>query len=243
VRFTRAPVATGIVAATVLATVLGTAAPAVAAPNAATLYQQAMATTRAWSVHYVSSGVVSKVSSTESGDAGPASGTQQVAIHSATMSDTASLIVIGQITYANANATGLVSLMNLSPTDAAADAGKWVLFSTANSAFSEVVAGIRSQDVAREIALKGPFTLGPASTLDGYAVDAIHGMLDVQGSKPAHAILYVRSSGRPFPVEEDTVGAQGKPNGEDHIVFSKWGEQVRPQAPDAAITLGPVSAT
>ena len=71
--------------------------------------------------------------------------------------------------------------------------------STANSAFSEVVAGIRSQDVAREIALKGPFTLGPASTLDGYAVDAIHGMLDVQGSKPAHAILYVRSSGRPFP--------------------------------------------
>jgi hypothetical protein len=236
-------VTTGVAAAAVLATVLAAAIPAGAAPNAATLYQHAMATTQAWSVHYVSTGVVSKVSNTESGDAGPASGTQQVAIHSATTSDTASLIVIGQITYVNANATGLVALMDLSPTDAAMDAGKWVLFSTANSAFAQVVAGIRSQDVAREIALKGPFTLGAARTLDGYAVDAIHGTLDVQGSKPAHAILYVRSSGRPLPVEEDTVGAQGQPNGEDHIVFSKWGERVRPQAPDAAITLGPVSAT
>jgi hypothetical protein len=236
-------VATGIVAATALTTVLAAAPAAVAAPNAATLYQHAIATTQAWSVHYVSSGVVSKVSNTESGDAGPASGTQQVAVHSATASDTASLIVIGQITYVNANATGLTGLMNLSPTDATLDAGKWILFSTANAAFSQIVAGVRSRDVSQEIALKGPFTLGAARTLDGYAVDAIHGMLDVQGAKPVHAVLYVRSSGRPLPVEEDTVDAQGKPTGEDHIVFSKWGERVRPRAPDAVITLGPVSAT
>jgi len=133
--------------------------------------------------------------------------------------------------------------MNLSPTDATIDAGKWILFSTANTAFSQVVAGVRSRDVAQEIALKGPFTLGPSRTLDGYAVDAIRGMLDLKGSKPEHAVLYVRSSGRPLPVEEDTVDAQGKPNGEDHIVFSKWGERVRPLAPVGAITLGPVSAT
>ena len=116
------------------------------------------------------------------------------------------------------------------------DANQWILFSTANAAFSQIVAGIRSHDVAEEIALRGPFTLGASRQLDGYAVDAIRGTLEVQGAKPARAVLYVRASGRPLPVEEDTVGAQGQPNGEDHIVFSQWGEQVRPKAPDATIT-------
>ena len=77
--------------------------------------------------------------------------------------------------------------------------------------------------------------------LDGYEVDAVRGTLDAQGAKPERAVLYVRASGRPLPVEEDTVEKKGNPNGEDHIVFSKWGERVRPMAPDATITLGPVS--
>jgi hypothetical protein len=213
------------------------------AANAATLYRQSLATTTAWSVHYTSSGTVAKVTNVESGDAGPASGTQQVAIHSGSMSDQASLIVIGQITYVKANVTALENLMGLSAAEAAADAEHWVLFSTANPAFSQMVAGVRSHDVAQETALKGPYTLGAPRKLDGYQVDAIRGMQVEQGAKPMHAVLYVRSTGRPLLVEEDTVGPQGQPNGEDHIVFSKWGEQIRPKAPDATITLGPVTAT
>ena len=151
---------TGMVAAGALAAVLLGAPGAGAAPNAATLYRQSMATTQAWSVHYTSSGTVSKVSDTQSGDAGPASGTQQVLIQTGATSDQASLIVIGQITYAKANAAGLKDLMGLSTTQAATDANQWILFSTANAAFSQIVAGIRSHDVAEEIALKGPFTLG-----------------------------------------------------------------------------------
>jgi hypothetical protein len=234
---------TGMVAAGALVAVLLGATGAAAAPDAGTLYRQAMATTQAWSVHYTSSGTVSKVSNSQSGDAGPASGTQQVLIQTGATSDEASLVVIGQITYAKANAAGLEDLMGLSATQAAADANQWILFSTANAAFSQIVAGIRSHDVAEEIALTGPFTLGASRHLDGYEVDTIRGTLEVQGAKPERAVLYVRASGRPLPVEEDTVGAQGQPNGEDHIVFSQWGEQVRPKAPDATITLGPVSAT
>jgi hypothetical protein len=235
--------ATGLVSAGTLAAVLLASSPAGAAPNATTLYRQALATTKAWTVHYASTSADAKVSNSESGDAGPVSGTQQVLIRSGTRSDSASLIVIGQITYVKANVMGLEDMMDLSPTDATADAGHWILFATANTAFAQVVAGIRSPDVAQEIALQGPFTLGRSRQLDGTTVDAIRGTLNVQGSKPAHAVLYVRASGRPQPVEEDTVNTQGKPNGEDHIVFSKWGERVRPKAPDATISLGPVSAT
>jgi hypothetical protein len=57
------------------------------------------------------------------------------------------------------------------------------------------------------------------------------------------AVLYVRASGRHLLVEEDTLGAHGRPNGDEHIVFSKGGESVRPKAPEASITLGKISAT
>jgi hypothetical protein len=55
------------------------------------------------------------------------------------------------------------------------------------------------------------------------------------------AVLYVRASGRHLLVEEETVNAHGTPNGAEHIVFSRWGESVRPRAPDASFTLGSVS--
>jgi hypothetical protein len=56
-------------------------------------------------------------------------------------------------------------------------------------------------------------------------------------------VLYVRASGPHVLIEEDTVNTQGKPNGAEHIVFSKWGEAVKPRAPQASITLGSVNAT
>ena len=56
-------------------------------------------------------------------------------------------------------------------------------------------------------------------------------------------MLYVRASGTHVPVEEDAVNAAGKPDGVLHVVYSKWGEVVRPQAPQAAGSIGPVSST
>ncbi len=226
-----------------LAAALGTPAlPAGATSNAATLYHQALATTKSWSVHYATDGTISKVPILESGDAGPASGTQEVLVGTGAATDNASLIVIGDITYLKGNVVALESLTGLSPTQAATDMGKWVLFSTNNPTFSQVVAGVRSRDVAQEIALKGPYTLGPSRMLDGYEVEGILGTQDLQGLKPMRAILFVRASGRHLVVEEDTVGARGEPNGIEHIVFSKWGEAVTPMAPNASITLGSVNA-
>ena len=47
-------------------------------PDATALVQEALATTRSWSVHYVSASTQSEVTLVETGDAGPASGTQTV---------------------------------------------------------------------------------------------------------------------------------------------------------------------
>jgi hypothetical protein len=219
----------------------GASASASVITSAATLYRQAIATTKSWSVHYASTGKASNVTILDSGDSGPASGVQQVLVGRGSISYSASLIVIGSITYVKGNARALEDLTGLSASQASANAGKWVQFATDNKVFAQVVVGVRSHDVVQELALQGPYALGATRKLDGYQVDAIHGTLRLPGQKPTHAVLYVRATGTHVPVEEDTVNAQGKANGVEHTTYSKWGETVRPVAPTASVTIGPVS--
>ncbi len=226
---------------TALATV--PASTASAAPDGSAIYKEAFATTKAWRVHYVSTSNISNVPFFESGDTGPASGTQTIHVGKGATLDSASLIVIGDLTFVKGNERAMEDLTGMSPTNAATAAGQWVLFSSNNPAFSQVVVGVRSHDVAQEIALQGPVTLGPSRELHGYRVDALQGTQKFQGAKKMRAVLYVRASGRHIVVEEDTVNTQGKSNGAEHIVFSKWGEPVKPRAPDASITLGSINAT
>jgi len=217
--------------------------PAGASPTAVTLYAEAIATTKAWSVHYASEGKFSKVPILESGDAGPASGSQEVLIGAGATADDATLIVIGDLTYVKGNIEAMEDLLLLPADQAATAAGQWVLFSTDNPDFSQVVAGVRSHDVATELALKGPYTAGAPRRLDGDEVDTILGTLDIQGHKPLRAALYVCASAPHDIVEEDTVNAQGMPDGMEHTVYSKWGERVRPKAPPSSLSIGKVSGT
>jgi hypothetical protein len=210
-------------------------------PNASALYQQAIATTRSWSVHYASASTQSKVTLLLSGDAGPASVSQTVATGTAPGADSTTIVVIGGTTFVKGNAGGLRNLAGLSATQASAAAGQWIAFSTDNAAFAQVVAGVRSLDVAHELVLKGPLTLGQARKLDGYAVEAIKGTQSF-GRTSQHVVLYVRARGPHVPVEEDSVGANGRPSAAEHVTYSKWGETVRPEAPLATVTIGPVSA-
>lgn len=211
-------------------------------PDASTLYREALATTHSWSVHYISSSTESQVSLLETGDAGPASGTQTVATGKGDLNDTIAIDVIGGLTYVKGNVGGLEVLAGLNAAEAVAAAGHWIEFSTTNSGFSQVVAGVRSHDVANELQLKGPLTLGHAATLDGVAVDAIDGMQTFANHKSTRIVLYVRAHGKHVPVEEDALDAKGKASATLHITYSHWGETVRPEAPPGAVPFGPVSA-
>jgi hypothetical protein len=233
-----------LLVAAVLAALLAPGAIAGAAsPDAATLYHEAMATTHAWTVHYVSTSNVSNVPFRETGDTGPASGTQTISIGKGVTLDRALLIVIGDLTYVKGNELAMKDLTGLPAGEATTAMNRWVLFSSNNPTFSQVVVGVRSHDVAQEVALTGPFTLGPSTTLHGVRVETLRGTQQVQGAKKTRAVLYVRASGTHVLVEEDTVNTLGTSNGAEHIVFSHWGESVRPRAPHAALTLGPVNAT
>jgi hypothetical protein len=222
--------AAGLVASTA-------SAAAATGPSASTLYHEAIVSTQAWSVHYTSSSVQAKQTLVESGDAGPASGSQTVLLGTGSIN----IVVIGGLTYLKGNEGGLQALAGLSASQAAEGAGQWIEFATDNAAFAQVVAGVRSHDLANELALKGPLTLGHPQTLDGYAVEAIEGRQAV-GRTSARAVLYVRATGTHVPVEEDSVNAQGQRTDAEHVAYSKWGELVRPEAPQASISIGHISA-
>jgi hypothetical protein len=228
--------ATAVVAALAISGAPAAASPT--QPGAATLYRDALASTKEWYVHYQSSSTSSKTTLEETGDAGPASGTQL--IHMGTgkeLTNTAAIDVIGGTTFVKGNASGLEALAGLSATEAAQAAGQWIQFATDNSAFSAVVAGVRSQDLATELALKGPLKLGHASAVDGLKVDAIKGTQTL-GHKSVPVVLYVRAKGPHVPVEEDSLNAHGQRTKAEHIAYSSWGETVRPMAPQATISIG-----
>ena len=205
--------------------------------SASTLYKEAVATTHGWSVHYASNSTSSNQTLVESGDAGPASASQTVTMGKGTIS----ILVIGGFTYVKGNATGLQNLAGLSSAQAIEAAGQWIEFATDNTAFAPVVQGVRSSDIAKELAIKAPLSLGHPRTLDGQAVDAIEGT-QTFGRTSRHVVLYVRARGTHVPVEEDSVNAEGKPSSDEHIAYSKWGERIRPQAPKATISIGSISA-
>ncbi len=231
-------------AAAALAFALGPAVGAAPAspPDATTLYHEAIATTKGWSVHYTSRAKVSQATLVETGDAGPASGSQQVALGQGSGADHASIIVIGGITYLKGNAAALRDLAGLSSGQAATAAGQWVDFATDNTALASISDGVRSTDVANELALTGPYALGRTRTLDGHRVDTVEGTQTTRG-RHVHVVLYVRAAGSHVPVEEDSVSPTGKQNGTFRVVYSMWGEVVRPFAPQATASIGPVAST
>ncbi len=229
-----------LLAGPVLATATAPAVPAGASSSSASasmLYREALATTQSWSVHYSSTSTQSKQTLVVSGDAGPASGSQTVLMGTGSIS----ILVIGGITYVKGNAGGLQTLAGLSASQATTAAGQWIEFSTGNAAFGQVVVGVRSHDVAIQLLLKGPLSLGHVRMLDGYAVQPIEGT-QTFARKSTHIVLYVRAQGAHVPVEEDSVNAKGQPTSAVHVTYSNWGEIVRPLAPQATVSIGPISA-
>lgn len=157
-----AAVLAGLLVAAVVAGL--SAAPAGATtPSASALYKDALATTHGWSVHYDSSSTQTNVTLVASGDAGPAGASQTVTVGQGSIN----ILVIGGLSYVKGNAEGLQSLAGLSAAQANEAAGQWIEFSTDNAAFASVVEGVRSSDVAKELALKGPISLGRTRTLRG----------------------------------------------------------------------------
>ena len=160
-----AAVATGLAVAATLAL----AAPAgaasttttTAAGNAAATakYNATLKAVGSKGVHFSS---VAKQNGAEldvSGDAGKTSGTQTLTVKSSKGTENMTALVVGSTGYVKGNEAALANVIGLTKAESAKYANKWLSFPTSNQGLGELVGGLLSSQVSKELEIGGALHL------------------------------------------------------------------------------------
>lgn len=190
-------------------------------------------------VHFDSTATQAGVTLTATGDTGKTSGSQTLTVKSNKISEHMSALVVGGTGYVNGNAAALNRVIGLTNAQSSKYAGKWLSFPTSKSALGELVNGLLNSQVASELQMAGPFSYGPATTVNGVHVLAINGSASTESGTKVPLVLYVSSTGAPLPVEEVTnpKGSGGSSAIHGTVTFSQWGEATNERAPAHAVSL------
>ena len=172
------------------------------------------------------------------GDAGPASGSQTVRRRAP---GSITILVIGGITYLKGNAGGLQNLAGLSASQADGRRGP---VDRVLHRQRRVRPGRRRCPLERRrhrAAAQGPALPRAPAHARRHSVDAIEGTQTFARKSRARRALRPRS-GVPCPGGGGLPQREGADTATEHVTYSKWGELVRPLAPQATVSIGPVSA-
>jgi hypothetical protein len=242
-----AAVATGLAAAAALAL----AAPAGAASTTTTTaaaagsaaatahYNAALKAVGTKGVHFVS---VAKQNGAEldvSGDAGSTSGTQTLVVKNKSTTERMSALVVGSTGYVKGNEAALQDVIGLTKAESTKYANKWLSFPTSNQGLGELVGGLLSSQVAKELEIGGPYTYAKDATVAGQKATAIKGAVANESGGKVPVVLYIPASGTPLPIREVTnAGSAGGASAIHGVVtFSNWGENKKQTAPTKTVSL------
>ena len=240
VRPAAAAAALAAVAASALA---GVAAPAGASTTpgttASTEYQAALKAVGNQGVHFVSTADQSGVTLDVSGDAGTTSGQQVLVVKNKNLTERMTARVVGSNGYVNGNEAALQNVIGLTAAQSKKYAGTWMSFPTSNQGLDELVGGLLSSQVSKEIEIGGPYTYGTGATVGGQHALAILGSVSTQSGSKVPVVLYVPSSGKPLPIEEITNAGTAGGSSAIHgtVTFSQWGENKSQTAPTHTVSL------
>jgi hypothetical protein len=156
--------------------------------------------------------------------------------------------VIGSTGYVIGNEAALQNVIGLTKAESSKYAGKWLSFPTSNTDLAELVGGLLSSEVGKELQISGPFTVGKSATVSGQKATAIVGSVATESGSKVPVVLYVPASGAPLPLQEVTnSGSRGGKSAIHGIVtFSNWGEnksQPAPSHPFPLLKLAPASSS
>ena len=237
-----AAVAAGLTAATALA--LATAAPpagAAGAPgsDATAEYQAALKAVGSQGVHFDSVAKQSGATLTVTGDAGTTSGSQSLVVQNKSLNERMTALVVGSTGYVTGNSAALQHVIGLTKAQSSKYAGKWLSFPTSNGGLDELVGGLLSSQVSKELEIGGPYTYGKPATVGGQRAVVIKGSVATQSGTKVPVVLYVPASGSPLPIEEVTnAGSSGGSSAiRGTVTFSHWGENKSQSVPSHAVSL------
>jgi hypothetical protein len=238
--------------ATALGVAVATAAPAGAADGSSTTttttaagssaataeYNAALKAVGRQGVHFSS---VAKQNGTELdvfGDAGSTSGTQTLVVKNKSLTERMSALVVKSTGYVKGNEAALQHVIGLTTAESKKYANKWLSFPTSNQDLGELVGGLLSSQVSKELEIGGPYTYGKSATVGGVKATAIIGSVATDSGSKVPVVLYIPASGKPLPIEEVTnAGGKSSSDIEGTVTFSHWGENKSQTAPTKSTSL------
>jgi hypothetical protein len=235
-----AAVAAGLTAAAALALATAAAPAGAAGSTSATAeYQAALKAVGSQGVHFDSTASQSGATLDVSGDAGKTSGSQALVVKNGSVTERMTARVVGSTGYVTGNAAALQHVIGLTAAQSSKYASKWLSFPTSNSGLDELVGGLLSSQVSKELEIGGPFTYGTATTVAGQQALAIKGSVATSTGSKVPVVLYVPSSGSPLPIEEVTNAGNAGGSSAIHgtVSFTKWGENKSQTAPTHTVSL------
>jgi hypothetical protein len=236
-----AAVTAGLVAAALALATATTPAGAAGTPSASasTEYQAALKAVGSQGVHFSSTATQSGVTLDVTGDAGTTSGAQTLVVKNKSLNERMSARVVGSTGYVNGNAAALQHVIGLTKAQSSKYAGKWLSFPTSNSSLDELVGGLVSSQVSKEIEIGAPYSYGTAATVSGQHALAIKGSVADSNGGKVPVVLYVPASGKPLPLEEVTNAGTSGGASTIHgtVTFSHWGENISQTVPAPTTSL------
>jgi hypothetical protein len=235
-----AAVVAGLAAAALALAGAATPAGAATTPStsASTEYQAALKAVGTQGVHFVSTAKQSGITLDVTGDAGTSTGAQTLVVKNKSLTEKMNARVVGSTGYVNGNAAALQHVIGLTKAQSSKYAGKWLSFPTSNTGLDELVGGLVSSQVSKEIEIGAPYSYGPAATVSGQKATAIKGSVADENGDKVPVVLYIPASGKPLPLEEVTnSGTSGASAIHGTVTFSHWGENITQTTPTPTTSL------
>jgi len=233
----------GTLAASLAAAAAGLAAvtgSATAATSAKAKYQAAMKAAAAQNVHYVSTATEQGISLEVVGDTGKTSGSQVLEVQKGSTTEELSVLLIAKTGYVRGNVSALEKVLGLTAAQSKSYKNRWLSFPASTGSLSELVSGLRDSEIASELAMTGPYTMGGTKMIDGQLTQAIKGRAATSSGTKVPIVLYVAATGPPRPVREVTNPDAKSSAIQGTVTFSDWGETTHPVAPATSTPLVPL---
>ena len=219
-----------------------TATPAPGAAAAArSLYQQALAATRAAKgVHYVAvtSGAANQHTT---GDAGQSTGTQDITVTSSFGAEQFKLLLVNDAVFFQGNVPAEEDQIGLSPADAQRMAGKWITVVRGDGPYTVLQPGITTADQAAEMPLVASTT--EQVTAGGRKATRIHGTVPATADVPAGTAYMDVDPSTHLPITYVSTVTAGKVTVSATTNFSGWGSAPSPTAPADSVKWSTLNAT
>jgi len=173
---------------------------------------------------------------------GIATGTQSITLNGLGPTETVNIVLSGGVVFIRGNEAGLNTYMGFTAQAAKELAGEWLRVGSAEgephaelSLFTNASADLTISTLVLDTVLPEPLSFTRPALIDGQQVTGIAATIRQADEPTVHAVLYVRASGNPLPVEE----VEAVKGGTSTAVFSNWGKAPMLNVPDNAVPFQP----